>query len=81
MQLRKCWVGKGIGVHRCTQLTPRGTGPGLEVELQLGSGDCLGGSGFTLVLSTPESVLGNQRAGVCSQGSGRVTHTCVPGRW
>lgn len=49
---------------------------GLRLELHLVSGEHLGGSGFTLVLSTPGSVLRNQRAVVCSQGRGQDPHLC-----
>lgn len=73
IQLRKCSVGKGSGHTGAPSLLP-------GLGLYLGSGYRLGGSGFALVQSTAESVLGNQRVGVCGQGKGWVAQTvCLGG--
>ena len=56
--------GEGGKTHRGTRLTPRGAARGLEAR-EWGH---LGGSWLAPVLSTLESLLGNQRAVVCSKG-------------
>ena len=56
--------GEGGRMRRCAQLTPSAAAQGLEA----GEWDHPGGSWLVPVLSTLESLLGNQRAGVCSKG-------------
>lgn len=80
IQPRKCSVGKASEHTGAPSLLPALLSEGLRLGLHLGSGYCLGGSGFTLVQNTTESVPGNQRVGVCSQGKGWVTHTVHLGR-
>lgn len=79
IQPSKCSVGKGSGLTGAPSVLPGLLSEGLRLGLYLGSGYCLDGSGFALVQSTAESVLGKQRVGVCGQGKGWVAHT-VPGR-
>ena len=80
IQPRTCSVGKVSGYAGAPSLPPGLLSEGLRLGLYLGSGYCLGGSGFALVQSTAESVLGNQRVGVCEQGKGWVAHSvCLGG--